>query len=89
MARLVDESNSNVSLLSRASSSLHTARFLGSRCADSWGWFNFYSYYLSFSCLYLDYHTGAGGYVVVNEKLPNYVVPDLTDFKVLFSNPCK
>ncbi|XP_030939911.1 adenine nucleotide transporter BT1, chloroplastic/mitochondrial-like [Quercus lobata] len=24
-----------------------------------------------------------GGYVVVNEKLPNYVVPDLTNFKVL------
>ena len=24
----------------------------------------------------------AGGYVVVQEKLPNYVVPDLTDFKV-------
>lgn len=24
----------------------------------------------------------AGGYVVMNEKLPNYVVPDLTDFKV-------
>ncbi|XP_057495955.1 54S ribosomal protein L27, mitochondrial-like isoform X2 [Actinidia eriantha] len=23
-----------------------------------------------------------GGYVVVNEKLPNYVVPDLTDFKL-------
>ncbi|XP_071908275.1 uncharacterized protein [Coffea arabica] len=23
-----------------------------------------------------------GGYVVVQEKLPNYVVPDLTDFKV-------
>lgn len=27
----------------------------------------------------------AGGYVVVQEKLPNYVVPDLTDFKVLIS----
>lgn len=26
----------------------------------------------------------AGGYVIVPEKLPNYVVPDLTDFKVLF-----
>lgn len=24
----------------------------------------------------------AGGYVVVPEKLPNYVVPDLTNFKV-------
>ncbi|PON90886.1 Ribosomal protein [Trema orientale] len=24
----------------------------------------------------------AGGYVLVNEKLPNYVVPDLTDFKL-------
>lgn len=27
-------------------------------------------------------HSGAGGYVIVQEKLPNYVVPDLTDFKV-------
>lgn len=27
-----------------------------------------------------------GGYVVVPEKLPNYVVPDLTDFKVIFLN---
>lgn len=26
-----------------------------------------------------------GGYVVVQEKLPNYVVPDLTDFKVICS----
>lgn len=33
--------------------------------------------------LILSYHHGAGGYVLVNEKLPNYVVPDLTDFKVL------
>jgi hypothetical protein len=24
----------------------------------------------------------AGGYVVVDEKLPRFVVPDLTDFKV-------
>ncbi|EXC19719.1 hypothetical protein L484_008344 [Morus notabilis] len=24
----------------------------------------------------------SGGYVVVKEKLPNYVVPDLTDFKL-------
>ena len=29
----------------------------------------------------------AGGYVVVQEKLPNYVVPDLTDFKVLIFSP--
>lgn len=29
----------------------------------------------------------AGGYVVVQEKLPNYVVPDLTDFKVLYVIP--
>jgi hypothetical protein len=25
----------------------------------------------------------AGGYVVVDEKLPRFVVPDLTDFKVI------
>ncbi|KAK9998511.1 hypothetical protein SO802_018114 [Lithocarpus litseifolius] len=42
------------------------------------------------SCVGMDYGGGGGcvvqgegGYVVVNEKLPNYVVPDLTDFKVL------
>ncbi|KAI3873505.1 hypothetical protein MKX03_007449 [Papaver bracteatum] len=34
-----------------------------------------------------DYYKGknckpTGGYVVVDEKLPNYVVPDLTDFKL-------
>lgn len=34
---------------------------------------------LFYSSLYLF----VGGYVVVQEKLPNYVVPDLTDFKVL------
>ena len=27
--------------------------------------------------------TFAGGYVIVNEKLPRFVVPDLTDFKVI------
>lgn len=25
----------------------------------------------------------AGGYVIVDEKLPRFVVPDLTDFKVM------
>ena len=25
----------------------------------------------------------AGGYVIVDEKLPRFVVPDLTDFKVI------
>lgn len=29
-------------------------------------------------------HFVAGGYIVVKEKLPNYVVPDLIDFKVLY-----
>ncbi|KAK2655131.1 hypothetical protein Ddye_008183 [Dipteronia dyeriana] len=28
------------------------------------------------------FHTRKGGYVVVQEELPNYVVPDLTDFKL-------
>ncbi|KAL9992620.1 hypothetical protein Hdeb2414_s0068g00769861 [Helianthus debilis subsp. tardiflorus] len=28
-------------------------------------------------------HLISCGYVVVQEKLPNYVVPDLTDFKVI------
>lgn len=32
--------------------------------------------------LNVNLHIVAGGYVVVQEKLPNYVVPDLTDFKV-------
>ncbi|MBA0597277.1 hypothetical protein Gorai_007088, partial [Gossypium raimondii] len=30
----------------------------------------------------------AGGYVVMQEKLPNYVVPDLTDFKVILFLAC-
>jgi hypothetical protein len=29
----------------------------------------------------------AGGYVIVDEKLPRFVVPDLTDFKVMGSPP--
>lgn len=29
------------------------------------------------------YHFVTGGYVVMDEKLPLYVVPDLTDFKVI------
>lgn len=28
-----------------------------------------------------------GGYVIVDEKLPRYVVPDLTDFKVFAFSP--
>lgn len=32
--------------------------------------------------LNVNLHIVAGGYVVVQEKLPNYVVPDLTNFKV-------
>ncbi|KAI3920085.1 hypothetical protein MKW98_001341 [Papaver atlanticum] len=34
------------------------------------------------NCKPTGFHTRKGGYVVVDEKLPNYVVPDLTDFKL-------
>ncbi|KAJ9567759.1 hypothetical protein OSB04_003725 [Centaurea solstitialis] len=40
-------------------------------------------YYKGKNCKPTGFHTRKGGYVVVQEKLPNYVVPDLTDFKVL------
>nr|POE71078.1 39s ribosomal protein l41-a, mitochondrial [Quercus suber] len=39
-------------------------------------------YYKGKNCKPTGFHTRKGGYVVVNEKLPNYVVPDLTDFKL-------
>ncbi|WOG92226.1 hypothetical protein DCAR_0311489 [Daucus carota subsp. sativus] len=39
-------------------------------------------YYKGKNCKPTGFHTRKGGYVVVQEKLPNYVVPDLTDFKV-------
>ncbi|CAK9168289.1 unnamed protein product [Ilex paraguariensis] len=39
-------------------------------------------YYKGKNCIPTGFHTRKGGYVVVQEKLPNYVVPDLTDFKL-------
>ncbi|XP_022853843.1 39S ribosomal protein L41-A, mitochondrial-like isoform X1 [Olea europaea var. sylvestris] len=39
-------------------------------------------YYKGKNCKPTGFHTRKGGYVVVPEKLPNYVVPDLTDFKL-------
>ncbi|TKY74393.1 39S ribosomal protein L41-A [Spatholobus suberectus] len=39
-------------------------------------------YYKGKNCKPTGFHTRKGGYVVMQEKLPNYVVPDLTDFKV-------
>ncbi|KAK3230946.1 hypothetical protein Dsin_002827 [Dipteronia sinensis] len=39
-------------------------------------------YYKGKNCKPTGFHTRKGGYVVVQEKLPNYVVPVLTDFKI-------
>nr|GEV42789.1 39S ribosomal protein L41-A, mitochondrial-like [Tanacetum cinerariifolium] len=39
-------------------------------------------YYKGKNCKPTGFHTRKGGYVVVQEKLPNYVVPDLTNFKL-------
>ncbi|KAK9110984.1 hypothetical protein Scep_018503 [Stephania cephalantha] len=39
-------------------------------------------YYKGKNCKPTGFHTRKGGYVVQDEKLPNYVVPDLTDFKL-------
>ncbi|XP_009774909.1 uncharacterized protein LOC107792763 [Nicotiana tabacum] len=39
-------------------------------------------YYKGKNCKPTGFHTRKGGYVVMQEKLPNYVVPDLTDFKL-------
>ncbi|EEF48552.1 conserved hypothetical protein [Ricinus communis] len=44
-------------------------------------------YYKGKNCKPTGFHTRKGGYVIVPEKLPNYVVPDLTDFKVIFLYP--
>uniref|UniRef100_A0A2P2K5Y0 39S ribosomal protein L41-A n=1 Tax=Rhizophora mucronata TaxID=61149 RepID=A0A2P2K5Y0_RHIMU len=41
-------------------------------------------YYKGKNCKPTGFHTRKGGYVVVPEKLPNYVVPNLTDFKVIW-----
>ncbi|PIA59562.1 hypothetical protein AQUCO_00400445v1 [Aquilegia coerulea] len=38
-------------------------------------------YYKGNNCISTGFHTRKGQYVVVEVKLPNYVVPDLTDFK--------
>ncbi|KAK4753413.1 hypothetical protein SAY87_022211 [Trapa incisa] len=40
------------------------------------------NYYKGKNCKPTGFHTRKGGYVVVQEKLPNYVVPDLTGFKL-------
>ncbi|XP_057767813.1 uncharacterized protein LOC130988073 [Salvia miltiorrhiza] len=39
-------------------------------------------YYKGKNCKPTGFHTRKGGYVVVPEKIPNYVVPDLTGFKL-------
>ncbi|XP_073104150.1 uncharacterized protein [Elaeis guineensis] len=39
-------------------------------------------YYKGKNCKPTGFHTRKGGYVVMDEKLPRYVVPDLTDFKL-------
>ncbi|XP_017980878.1 PREDICTED: uncharacterized protein LOC18592110 isoform X1 [Theobroma cacao] len=38
-------------------------------------------YYKGKNCKSTGFHTRKGGYVLMQEKLPNYVVPDLTDVK--------
>ncbi|MBA0837134.1 hypothetical protein Goarm_009314, partial [Gossypium armourianum] len=42
------------------------------------------TYYEGKNCKSTGFHTRKGRYVVMQEKLPNYVVPDLTDFKEKF-----
>ncbi|RHN55612.1 putative ribosomal protein L27/L41 [Medicago truncatula] len=39
-------------------------------------------FYKGKNCKPTGFFTRKGGYVVVKEKLPNYVVPDLTGFKL-------
>ncbi|XP_007018704.2 PREDICTED: 39S ribosomal protein L41-A, mitochondrial isoform X2 [Theobroma cacao] len=39
-------------------------------------------YYKGKNCKSTGFHTRKGGYVLMQEKLPNYVVPDLTDVKL-------
>ncbi|ONK79129.1 uncharacterized protein A4U43_C01F3230 [Asparagus officinalis] len=38
-------------------------------------------YYKGKNCKSTGFHTRKGGYVLQDEKLPRYIVPDLTDFK--------
>ncbi|KAF8106318.1 hypothetical protein N665_0144s0029 [Sinapis alba] len=46
-------------------------------------------FYKGKNCKPTGFHTKKGGYVVQPDKLPNYVIPDLTGFKVLFFfSPC-
>ncbi|XP_077247433.1 uncharacterized protein LOC143887207 isoform X1 [Tasmannia lanceolata] len=40
------------------------------------------NYYKGKNCKPTGFHTRKGGYVVMDEKLPRYVVPDLSDFKL-------
>ncbi|WVZ91324.1 hypothetical protein U9M48_037512 [Paspalum notatum var. saurae] len=40
------------------------------------------NYYKGKNCKPTGFHTRKGGYVIVDEKLPRFVVPDLTDFKL-------
>ncbi|XP_062217777.1 large ribosomal subunit protein mL41-like [Phragmites australis] len=39
-------------------------------------------YYKGKNCKPTRFHTRKGGYVIVDEKLPRFVVPDLIDFKL-------
>ncbi|CAL5092231.1 unnamed protein product [Urochloa decumbens] len=39
-------------------------------------------YYKGKNCKPTGFHTRKGGYVIVDEKLPRFMVPDLTDFKL-------
>ncbi|XP_042404469.1 39S ribosomal protein L41-A, mitochondrial-like [Zingiber officinale] len=39
-------------------------------------------YYKGKNCKPTGFHTRKGGYVMMDEKMPRYVVPDLTDFKL-------
>uniref|UniRef100_A0A453P3K5 39S ribosomal protein L41-A, mitochondrial n=1 Tax=Aegilops tauschii subsp. strangulata TaxID=200361 RepID=A0A453P3K5_AEGTS len=39
-------------------------------------------YYKGKNCKPTGFHTRKGGYVMVDAKLPRFVVPDLTDFKL-------
>ncbi|CAL4905012.1 unnamed protein product [Urochloa decumbens] len=39
-------------------------------------------YYKGKNCKPTGFHTRKGGHVIVDEKLPRFVVPDLTDFKL-------
>ncbi|XP_059077796.1 uncharacterized protein LOC131079557 isoform X3 [Cryptomeria japonica] len=40
-------------------------------------------YYKGKNCKSTGFHTRKGGYVLMEEKLPHYIVPDLTGFKVV------